>query len=236
MEGERAEQAGEEGRKSVLLEKTNHLKGDPSPPRTEETPGAGTARRVKAERGQSAFTEVRRVPQGAGESGKVAPSSAFSPVPTARGGYMDSAFGQSCAGRAPGCCDASGDVTVANMTRYRAGILPPPEYSSLPKTQARPAPPEMWPKPRAGPAAHCPPLLPATFTPLGATAQNWCAKCSLSFRMTSDLVLHMRSRHKRDAGGETQRRRRREPELSCPVCCEDFRERHHLSRHMTSHC
>lgn len=27
---------------------------------------------------------------------------------------------------------------------------------------------------------------------------NWCAKCNASFRMTSDLVLHMRNQHKRD--------------------------------------
>ncbi|XP_015678627.1 zinc finger protein 488 [Protobothrops mucrosquamatus] len=79
-------------------------------------------------------------------------------------------------------------------------------------------------------------LLPSTLAPLGVAAQNWCAKCSLSFHMTADLVLHMRSHHKKvEVSTEPQRKRRREEKLSCPVCQEYFRERHHLSRHMTSH-
>lgn len=79
-------------------------------------------------------------------------------------------------------------------------------------------------------------LLPPTFTSFATAAQNWCAKCSLSFRMTSDLVFHMRSHHKKDgASPESQGKRRREEKLTCPVCQEYFRERHHLSRHMTSH-
>ncbi len=76
--------------------------------------------------------------------------------------------------------------------------------------------------------------LPPTFTPLGVSVQNWCAKCNLSFRMTSDLVFHMRSHHKKEFAVEAQVRRRRE-KLTCPICHEYFRERHHLSRHMTSH-
>ncbi|KAL7890008.1 hypothetical protein AOLI_G00022660 [Acnodon oligacanthus] len=79
-------------------------------------------------------------------------------------------------------------------------------------------------------------LLPATFGSLqGVSVQNWCAKCNLSFRMTSDLVLHMRSHHKKEFAAESQARRRREEKLTCPICHEYFRERHHLSRHMTSH-
>lgn len=70
---------------------------------------------------------------------------------------------------------------------------------------------------------------------MGVTAQNWCAKCNLSFRMTSDLVFHMRSHHKKEFAAEAQGRRRREEKLTCPICHEYFRERHHLSRHMTSH-
>ncbi|KAJ8418159.1 hypothetical protein AAFF_G00138680 [Aldrovandia affinis] len=65
--------------------------------------------------------------------------------------------------------------------------------------------------------------------------KNWCAKCNLSFRMTSDLVFHMRSHHKKEFAAESQVRRRREEKLTCPICHEYFRERHHLSRHMTSH-
>uniref|UniRef100_A0A3P9HDS0 PR domain containing 8 n=1 Tax=Oryzias latipes TaxID=8090 RepID=A0A3P9HDS0_ORYLA len=78
-------------------------------------------------------------------------------------------------------------------------------------------------------------ILPPTFTSFGVSAQNWCAKCNLSFRMTSDLVFHMRSHHKKEFAVESQVRRRREEKLTCPICHEYFRERHHLSRHMTSH-
>ncbi|XP_016323179.1 PR domain zinc finger protein 8-like [Sinocyclocheilus anshuiensis] len=78
-------------------------------------------------------------------------------------------------------------------------------------------------------------LLPPTFTPRGVSVQNWCAKCNLSFRMTSDLVFHMRSHHKKEFAAEALVRWRREEKLTCPICHEYFRERHHLSRHMTSH-
>uniref|UniRef100_F6WMS6 PR domain zinc finger protein 8 n=1 Tax=Monodelphis domestica TaxID=13616 RepID=F6WMS6_MONDO len=107
---------------------------------------------------------------------------------------------------------------------------------------------ELWPKPVAqfhispssstssvssGPSLM---LLPPTFTSLGMATQNWCAKCNLSFRMTSDLVFHMRSHHKKEySSSEVQAKRRREEKLTCPICHEYFRERHHLSRHMTSH-
>lgn len=77
-------------------------------------------------------------------------------------------------------------------------------------------------------------LLPPSFAALALPAQNVCAKCNLSFRMTSDLVYHMRSHHKSENLGESARRRREE-KLRCPVCDESFRERHHLTRHMTAH-
>lgn len=73
------------------------------------------------------------------------------------------------------------------------------------------------------------------FTSLCLPAQNWCAKCNASFRMTSDLVYHMRSHHKKEYAMEPLVKRRREEKLKCPICNESFRERHHLSRHMTSH-
>lgn len=79
-------------------------------------------------------------------------------------------------------------------------------------------------------------VLPPTFSSsFGVSVQNWCAKCNLSFRMTSDLVFHMRSHHKKEFAAESQVRWRREEKLTCPICHEYFRERHHLSRHMTSH-
>lgn len=79
-------------------------------------------------------------------------------------------------------------------------------------------------------------LLPPTLTSLGLSTQNWCAKCNLSFRLTSDLVFHMRSHHKKEhVGPDVHSKKLREEALTCPICHEYFRERHHLSRHMTSH-
>ncbi|XP_067084350.1 PR domain zinc finger protein 8b [Osmerus mordax] len=95
-----------------------------------------------------------------------------------------------------------------------------------------------WPK-SSGPIQMQMPsaltLLPPSFTSLCLPAQNWCAKCNASFRMTSDLVYHMRSHHKKEYAMEPLVKRRREEKLKCPICNESFRERHHLSRHMTSH-
>lgn len=74
-------------------------------------------------------------------------------------------------------------------------------------------------------------VMQSSFPNLGLV-QNWCAKCNATFRMTSDLVYHMRSHHKREFD---PLKRKREEKLRCDTCGETFRERHHLSRHMTSH-
>ncbi|XP_064458999.1 PR domain zinc finger protein 8-like [Ornithodoros turicata] len=84
-------------------------------------------------------------------------------------------------------------------------------------------------------AAAYPPLvpyMPPSLAALSLPSQNWCAKCQASFRMTSDLVYHMRSHHKREVDPA---KKRREEKLRCHICHETFRERHHLTRHMTSH-
>ncbi|XP_074089188.1 zinc finger protein 488 [Macrotis lagotis] len=118
-----------------------------------------------------------------------------------------------------------------------------------PQSNTFPYASELWPKPVAqlhispslssvssAPSSPSLTLLPPTFTSFGMATQNWCAKCNLSFRMTSDLVFHMRSHHKKEySSSEVQAKRRREEKLTCPICHEYFRERHHLSRHMTSH-
>ncbi|CAH8582100.1 unnamed protein product [Dicrocoelium dendriticum] len=124
-------------------------------------------------------------------------------------------------------------------------------------------------------------------SPLPTTVQNWCARCSTTFRLTSDLVQHMRTHH--NSGVTTVRKRSRsncksallqhasddieeptgtkkcspqsglsihchtaeKPEttiattgelgvmltdhFTCGMCSETFRERHHLTRHMSSH-
>jgi hypothetical protein len=44
--------------------------------------------------------------------------------------------------------------------------------------------------------AHPP---PAAISALGPSASNTCAKCGITFRMTSDLVYHMRTHHTRGA-------------------------------------
>lgn len=77
-------------------------------------------------------------------------------------------------------------------------------------------------------------LLPPTLAAFSLPSQNVCAKCSISFRMTSDLVYHMRTHHKSESTIDPNRRKREE-KLKCPVCNESFRERHHLTRHMTAH-
>ncbi|XP_054724821.1 uncharacterized protein LOC129235155 [Uloborus diversus] len=76
------------------------------------------------------------------------------------------------------------------------------------------------------------PFLPPSLAALSFPTQNWCAKCNASFRMTSDLVYHMRSHHKKETDPQ---KLKREEKLRCNICNETFRERHHLTRHMTSH-
>ncbi|XP_072261400.1 PR domain zinc finger protein 8 [Pyxicephalus adspersus] len=114
-----------------------------------------------------------------------------------------------------------------------------PLQGSLPKQSPFLFATTFWPKSSAGPLQLQLPstltLLPPSFTSLCLPAQNWCAKCNASFRMTSDLVYHMRSHHKKEYAMEPLVKRRREEKLKCPICNESFRERHHLSRHMTSH-
>lgn len=113
----------------------------------------------------------------------------------------------------------------------------PPVYPNLPYNPISVFPPmaDALARPRfLATAAGVAGLLPPSFAALALPAQNVCAKCNLSFRMTSDLVYHMRSHHKNENVGEAARRRREE-KLRCPVCDESFRERHHLTRHMTAH-
>lgn len=93
---------------------------------------------------------------------------------------------------------------------------------------------KVQPEMRNSAAAILSSLIPPSYAALSLPAQNICAKCNISFRMTSDLVYHMRSHHKNDVANDLSKRRREE-KLKCPVCAESFRERHHLTRHMTAH-
>ena len=78
------------------------------------------------------------------------------------------------------------------------------------------------------------PYLPPSLAALTFPTSNWCAKCNATFRMTSDLVYHMRSHHKNSMSVDPLKKKREE-KLRCNICHETFRERHHLTRHMTSH-
>lgn len=78
------------------------------------------------------------------------------------------------------------------------------------------------------------PFLPPSLAALSFPQTNWCAKCNSTFRMTSDLVYHMRSHHKKELFTNPMKKKREE-KLRCNICGETFRERHHLTRHMTSH-
>ncbi|XP_033331417.1 uncharacterized protein LOC117223313 [Megalopta genalis] len=126
-------------------------------------------------------------------------------------------------------------VPSPKMPSFRPDI--PPVYPNLSYNPISVFPPmaDALTRPRfLATAAGVAGLLPPSFAALTLPAQNVCAKCNLSFRMTSDLVYHMRSHHKNENSAEAARRRREE-KLRCPVCDESFRERHHLTRHMTAH-
>nr|XP_001343474.4 PR domain zinc finger protein 8-like isoform X2 [Danio rerio] len=109
-------------------------------------------------------------------------------------------------------------------------------YKEIPKQLALIPSANLWPKTsRQPPTPPLQSLLPRPLSSsIGLPMQNWCAKCNISFHMTSDLVQHMRSHHKTALSVEKQNRRGDE-RLKCQICNEAFRERHHLSRHMTSH-
>uniref|UniRef100_A0A4W5M9Q3 PR/SET domain 8a n=1 Tax=Hucho hucho TaxID=62062 RepID=A0A4W5M9Q3_9TELE len=66
-------------------------------------------------------------------------------------------------------------------------------------------------------------------SPLCLTAQIWCAKCNVSFRLISDLVQQYEVPPQEGAGRHRVRR------LKCCICNEVFRQRHHHAGHLTSH-
>ena len=147
---------------------------------------------------------------------------------------------------------SANNKTMRHNDSSAATYCPPPFHSAMDHRLSRPNSSSMAPPPPP-PAAPPTPTTPqsqqqsVSSSPIhqipaaalaaslaSAPSQNVCAKCNLSFRMTSDLVYHMRSQHRRDANNDPVRQKRQE-KLRCPVCGENFRERHHLTRHMTSH-
>ena len=91
----------------------------------------------------------------------------------------------------------------------------------------------------------------------GIEAVNWCAHCSMTFRLTSDLVQHMRNFHAcgnsssssdkqirnqistqfptNSTGGLKMNGLKNGKNFKCSSCGECFKERHHLTRHLSSH-
>lgn len=81
--------------------------------------------------------------------------------------------------------------------------------------------------------------------------QNLCVICNTHFRLTSDLVYHMRTFHRKEETRpnfssnnfrvnskyiDTKINLNREIKfLKCEICNETFKEKHHLTRHLTSH-
>lgn len=129
---------------------------------------------------------------------------------------------------------ASHNNELPNPSNYLSGTFPFPHNGNSHPFVTQPAISGIVRNPAAA-AALLTTLIPPTIaTSFSLTAQNVCAKCNISFRMTSDLVYHMRSHHKSEYAGDFNRRKR-EDKLKCPVCNESFRERHHLTRHMTAH-
>lgn len=72
-------------------------------------------------------------------------------------------------------------------------------------------------------------FLSPSLAALSSPQSNWCAKCNISFRMTSDLVYHMRSQHKDSAANGSSesssptKRKRDENKLFCQICGEGFK-------------
>merc|ERR1719367_333478 len=96
---------------------------------------------------------------------------------------------------------------------------------AIPSLAVPPVPPEV--------ANLATSILPPTLA-LGLGPSNTCAKCGVTFRMTSDLVYHMRTHHSK-INQMSYEKKREGDRLKCNVCGENFRERHHLTRHMTAH-
>ncbi|KAF8765012.1 PR domain zinc finger protein 8 like protein [Argiope bruennichi] len=129
--------------------------------------------------------------------------------------------------------------SLADGSGYELNALMSPNLTDV-RMSTMPSALQYTPKPQSldvfsgakGLPAPLIPFLPPSLAALTFPSQNWCAKCNASFRMTSDLVYHMRSHHKKQTDPQ---KLKREEKLRCHICNETFRERHHLTRHMTSH-
>lgn len=207
---------------------------------TDARPEAGEISGVRSGSGSSAFSLVLSGGQGEQRSAFCKPSKRTSPSAEAPRAHLSGAPAAP-SGRPEEMTDAFTSTTVMGYGNLMASSVLGGDLQAVPcpvaLNNAYHYAPERWSRHVGAQlrSASSLTILPPTFTSFGVSVQNWCAKCNLSFRMTSDLVFHMRSHHKKEFAAESQVRRRREEKLTCPICHEYFRERHHLSRHMTSH-
>ena len=84
----------------------------------------------------------------------------------------------------PGLCQVNNTWLEPTYYIYPCFKAPPP-LKAIPSLTLPPTTPEA-----AGLGSMLPPSLA-----LGMNASNTCAKCGVTFRMTSDLVYHMRTHH-----------------------------------------
>lgn len=143
------------------------------------------------------------------------------------------------------CATPAAEVVISATTTTPSSIGPLPPYFMPPTTNGSLS---------QHPILSSIYMLSPSLTALSYQASNVCAYCQQAFRMTSDLVYHMRSHHKKSVrnddvdgkglngedeakmdGKKAKRDQPSHPVLKCNICLETFRERHHLTRHMTSH-
>lgn len=81
-------------------------------------------------------------------------------------------------------------VSPPSASATTAGAAPSKPRKTAKRAKASPSPPANAPEQAAQAALLS--CLPPSLAALSMPSQNWCAKCNTTFRMTSDLVYHMR--------------------------------------------
>uniref|UniRef100_A0A914XC97 C2H2-type domain-containing protein n=1 Tax=Plectus sambesii TaxID=2011161 RepID=A0A914XC97_9BILA len=78
--------------------------------------------------------------------------------------------------------------------------------------------------------------------PLDTLNQNCCAMCGTTFRLTGDLVQHMRTNHRNTKIKRSSNKASTKVDsesascnLVCSICEEVFKDEHHLARHTKAH-
>lgn len=125
------------------------------------------------------------------------------PLNTNTGGTsLGPEFGSASTQTIPGL--AANPLRVTTQQAHASALMSdiqPPNVDLNTQTQASPKGPTNIGPVFGGAAMTQPndvaPMMPSTAALATYSLFNWCAKCNCSFRMTSDLVHHMRTHHKR---------------------------------------